>query len=265
MNADNTGYELILNASEGALQLAVTWDEELLCFEEWRGKKGASEILADALAEIFRRLDIGAVNLRRIACVTGPGSFTGIRVILSTAAALRRTSQAQLASLSYLQALAATAVMYREALYPANIAVLTHARRNLVHFQKFRSYGPVIPPVAESEVVLVEPERALMELAGSGAIVCGSGLERYPEVFALPVTGKGPDKAPDLTLLSRLRHPSAQALCLLARHGDYFPNDLEPTYTRGCDAVENLEKMPDSGEKLELLNNLLQKRPASEE
>lgn len=264
MSGHDTGYELILNASEGALQIAVTFDEELLCFEDWRVKKGASEILADALAEIFRRLDITAGSFRRIACVTGPGSFTGIRIILATAAALRRTSHAQLASLSYLQALATTAVMNRDALYPANVAVLTHARRNLVHFQKFRSYGPVVPPVAESDVRLEEPERALMELAGSGVIVCGSGLERNPEIFALPITGKGPEKAPDLVLLSRLRHPSVQALCLLARHGDYFPNDLEPTYTRGCDAVENLEKTPGCEKKMELLESLLQKKPESE-
>lgn len=261
MSENNTGYELILNASEGALQIAVTFDEELLCFEEWHAKNGASEILADALAEIFRRLGIAAGNFRRIACVTGPGSFTGIRVILTTAAALRRTSHAQLASLSYLQALAATAVMYREALYPANIAVLTHARRNLAHFQKFRSYGPVIPPVAESDITLVEPERALMELAGSGAIVCGGAIERNPDIFALPVTGKGPEKAPDLIILPRLRHPSVQALCLLARHGDYFPNDLEPTYTRGCDAVENLEKTPGNEDKLELLDSILHEKP----
>lgn len=259
-----TGYELILNASEGALQIAVTHDEKLLCFQQWHTENNASEILASVLADIFRVLDLNARYFRRIACVTGPGSFTGIRLVLSTAAALRRVSKAQLGALDYLQALACTAVINRGALYSVNVAVLTHARKNLVHFQRFCSYGPQIPPVAVGDVRLIEPEAALLELAGSGSLVCGSGLGRNPEIFAIAVNGKGLEKAPDLILLPELIHPDAKSLCLLARHGDYFPKDLEPRYIRGCDAVENLEHAPDSEQRLQKLQIWLAKFPQSE-
>ena len=33
------------------------------------------------------------------------------------------------------------------------------------------------------------------------------------------------------------------ALCLLARHGDYADQDIEPLYVRPCDAVENLPQI----------------------
>lgn len=261
---DGTGLELILNASEGILQIAVTENEKLQCYQEWHVPARASEILADALAEIFRRLKITARNFRRIACVAGPGSFTGIRLVLATAAALRRASRAQLASLDYMQALAATSVMNRGILYPAHLAVLTHARRNLAHFQRFCSYGPQIPPVLEGEARLVEPARALSELAGSHATVCGSALAKYPEIFALPITGQGPPQAPDLILLPDIVTPSVSALRLLARHGEFFPIDLEPKYTRGCDAVENLANDPASLPDLQKLNYLLAKKPESD-
>ena len=90
MDAHSTGLELILNAAEGVLQIAVTDNERLLCAQEWRRAERATEILAPALRDICAALDVRLTDFRRIACVRGPGSFTGIRLVLTTAAALRR-------------------------------------------------------------------------------------------------------------------------------------------------------------------------------
>ena len=97
-----TGLELILNAAEGVLQIVVTEDEAILCAQEWYRSERATEILAPALAELATSLGIRWSDLRRIACVRGPGSFTGIRLTLATAAALRRCGRAQLAGLDRL-------------------------------------------------------------------------------------------------------------------------------------------------------------------
>lgn len=255
----STGLELILNAAEGALQIVVTDNEEPQVFEEWRKPQRASEILADAIQEICRRLEIKPRSFRRIACVVGPGSFTGIRLVLATAAAMRRASKAKLASLDYLQALATTAVMRRGALYGTKICVLTHARRNLVHFQAFISYGPQIPALASAEVELITPQEALRRLGASPCLACGSALRRNPELFNMPVTGKGPEEAPEAILMPDLTSPGMEALCLLARHGDYFPTDLEPKYVRSCDAMDHLDE-----KNLEKAQKLMTEAPKSE-
>lgn len=259
----STGWELILNACEGALQIAVTNDEKPVCFQEWFRPQQATEILAPALEEICSRLGIAPRQFRRIGCFAGPGSFTGIRLVLSTAAAIRRATHAQLARLDYLQALATSAVKRRGLLYNGRVFVLTHARRNLVHFQAFQSFGPQIPAQPVNEVELVAPEQALAEIASGPCLVCGSGLPPYPEIFALPVTGEGPKGAPRAILMPDLIHPDLAALCLLARHGDYFPTDVDPKYVRGCDAIENLiESEGKDAPVLKKLENLLARDPA---
>lgn len=265
----STGLELILNASEGALQIAVTENEQPLCFEEWFAPQRATEILAPALDNICKRLGISMHGFRRIACVCGPGSFTGIRLVLATASAVRRVTKAQLANLDYLQALATSAVMRGGLLYGQKVFVLTHARNGLAHFREFVSYGPQIPAQPVNEVRLAPPEEALGKISLVPCHVCGSALARYPAYFSQPVTGQGPAGAPRAILLPGLVNPDLDALRLLARHGDYFPKDLDPVYVRSCDAVDNLDDIAkkqgkDENEAREAMNKLLTRKPESE-
>lgn len=276
MGVHSTGLELILNAAEGVLQIVVTDDEAVLCAQEWRRPERATEILAPALQEICAALDLRLADFRRIACVRGPGSFTGIRLILATAAALRRTSRAQLAGLDYLQALATSAALERQLLYNARLWVLTHARRNLVHCQPFLAYGPRIPAQPLQAVELCPPAAALQRITAQSkegcempVYVCGSGLARNAAVFAALGPDWQRDAAQVIRPMSGLTSPSTAALCLLARHGDYFPHDLEPFYVRPCDAAENLPHLAerqglDADHAVTALTDLLKRAPHSE-
>ena len=247
MTPDNgTGLELVLNAAEGCLQIAVTENEGLLAFEEWFQPAQATETLAWALDGICHRLDMAPASFRRIACVTGPGSFTGIRLVLSTAAALRRAGRAMLGPLDYMQALATTAAMNLYLLYRQKIWVLTHARRDLVHARPFISLGPIIPACPTAEIALISPEDARSLVDADDCFVCGSALARYPGLFE-----------PSWANFAREKGP---------RHADYFDEDLEPLYVRPCDAVENLpqiaEKMNrDPQETAADLERMLQRLP----
>lgn len=282
---NGTGLELILNAAEGVLQIIVTEDERLICVQEWHKADRATEILAPALAEICSSLGIKPADFRRIACVRGPGSFTGIRLVLTTAAALRRVGQARLAGLDYMQALATSAVLQHNLFYGTPVWVLTHARRNLVHCQPFMSYGPQIPAQPTQAVDLCAPQEALRRVENAQGAplpdgtdkhrrthVCGSGLARNADVFAalegmrmVPV-GEETDSP---FAMPRLVCPNTDSLCLLARHGDYFDADVEPLYVRPCDAVENLPqlapRMGMTGEyAVAALDTMLERSPTSE-
>ena len=232
-----------MNACEGVLQIAVTESEVLRASQEYVVPRGATDILALAIQEICGHLHIRPRDFRRIACVKGPGSFTGIRLVLATAAGLRRTGRAQLAGLDYLQALATTAVQQRDLPHGAHVWVVTHARRELVHVQHYTSFGPQIPAQAARPVDLLSPAEAMNAIARRPGHLCGSGLARYPDVFAPAHTGAGPTLSPTSTPMTKLVKPSIEALCLLARHGDYAWADVEPNYVRPVDAIDNLPRL----------------------
>jgi tRNA threonylcarbamoyl adenosine modification protein YeaZ len=268
MKIHTTGLELVLNAAEGLLQIVVTDDEVLLCVQEWNRPHEATEILAPALMEICASLHIKMRDFCRVACVRGPGSFTGIRLVLATAAALRRAGRARLAGLDYLQALAATLAANRCLPFETRIVVITHARRNLVHCRPFFSIGQAMPPQPLQQARLMTPAEALETAIDLGrdsrfpVCLCGSGLERNALIFK-NFKENGLVFAPECAV------PGPAALCMLARHGEYYDEDIEPLYLRPCDAVENLPllaaRMGGDGQAAAAkLKNLLSKAPKSE-
>lgn len=229
---------LVLNAAEGPLQLLVGTEAGILCEQCWNAPQRGTEILAPALALVFDRLALRMTDLDRIACVSGPGSFTGVRLVLATAAGLRRTGHALTAGLDFLHALALTAQNKLQASDGQTIWILTHARRNLVHCQAFAPHAGAVPDALET-VTLCTPAEALQHIqahamkTGTSPVLCGSGVQRQLELFqrACPQA---------LLLPASLNLPSMQALWQLAQAAVYTDGDIAPYYVRSCDAVDNL-------------------------
>ena len=153
---------LALNTAEGRLQMIIAEAggekpgaaapktheiSPLIRFAgHWHAPSQGAELLAPALADVCARLHMKVRDIRRIAVVRGPGSFTGIRLALATAAGLARATGAETGGIDYLPLLAASA---HAALAPVLAAsgptstgpvllfALTHARRDLLHMQGF--------------------------------------------------------------------------------------------------------------------------------
>ncbi|WP_353120461.1 tRNA (adenosine(37)-N6)-threonylcarbamoyltransferase complex dimerization subunit type 1 TsaB [Nitratidesulfovibrio sp.] len=149
------GITLALNAAESRVQAAALRDGEALFAQEWHVPSQGTELLAPALADAFARMRLSLSDVRRIACVQGPGSFTGLRLVLSTAAGMARALGARQAGLSYTQLLACGPLLPRGAV----LWVLTHARRGLVHMQAFRMPGETLD-VASTGAPDVAPDAA---------------------------------------------------------------------------------------------------------
>jgi tRNA threonylcarbamoyl adenosine modification protein YeaZ len=233
------GLTLVLNAAEGRLQIVLADGPELLCAQDWAAFRRGTELLAPALERIFSGLRLRFFDLQRIACVRGPGSFTGIRLALSTAAALARASGALLAGLDYMQALAlGVRVLEEENAASQRIWVLKHARRDLALAQVFAPGGHDALPRAVSALELLKPAHCLQRMReqaqdGMRLWALGSALARHAEFAALPGLAS--------CVPERFWRPSPEALLRLAHHAEYGRQDIEALYAQTCDAVENLE------------------------
>jgi tRNA threonylcarbamoyl adenosine modification protein YeaZ len=200
--AERNSHRLCLNAAEGLLQLIVARQEAgdppvftVLCSEAWHAPSQGAELLIPALADMLARLGLAAGTIDHIACVRGPGSFTGLRLCLSTAAGLVRSTGAKQAGMEYLPLLAYSACRRMRGIPAASEAalerafagqtrqdhaarkagreerllwILTHARKNLVHMQGFLipvSTRPLAPgvfaaPAPFTDIAVCQPHEA---------------------------------------------------------------------------------------------------------
>jgi tRNA threonylcarbamoyl adenosine modification protein YeaZ len=201
-------------------------------------------VLAPALDNALRLTGHRAADIGRIACVRGPGSFTGLRLALVSAAGLARAVGARLAGLDYLPLLALNALpALREA--GDTLWVVTHARHNLVYAQAFGredARGGPAPLQALTELLVLRvaddaPENRLSShIAAPGGRACliGSGISRNLDALRAAMGSAVYFPGPSYD------HPAPATLmraCLDAEYGDA---PLEALYVRPCDAEDNL-------------------------
>ena len=164
-------------------------------------------------------------SIDRIAVGVGPGSFTGLRIGISTARALAQARDLPLVGVPSTSALAAGIAEVPEAAERSRLAVID-ARRGEIFVALDRGDGPGDPLVcAPAELAGTFPAEAL-----AGSLAAGDGSIRFaPEIEALgiEVLDRG----------SPAHRLSARQVCVLGAAAE--PGGLEavrPMYLRRPDA-----------------------------
>lgn len=96
---------LSFDTATKALSVALTAKGQLIDKIESFSEKTHSERLMPAIDEILKRSEISLSSIDLIAVGNGPGSYTGIRIALSTALGLVHSTNTPLISVSTLQAM----------------------------------------------------------------------------------------------------------------------------------------------------------------
>lgn len=215
---------LVCNAAEASLDIVLGRGTEILVARQWDMASRATETLAPGLKTLFDEYALAPTHIDRMACVRGPGSFTGIRLVLTTAAAFRRALGIPVAGLDCMQALAVRAQRaYPEAV---RVGVVTHARRDVVHYQAFACGRDHALPIAMNPVALLTPHDVVQQrIRDNIHALIGSGLARHTAFGTLDIP-----VCPD-------NQPAPEDLWVLAQHATYAHADIEPLYVRPCDAV----------------------------
>ncbi len=165
---------------------------------------------------------IGWADLTRIGVGTGPGTFTGLRIAVSTARALVQTGGQELVAVSSLEALAFPAAG------GATVLACGDARRGELWVAAWRDGTPLrgrpraVPPAGVAELLGEHP--GPWQAVGDGAV-------RYRTEIETAGAQVPSDASP-------LHHIDGAALCALARLASPVDSGaLEPEYVRAPDAV----------------------------
>ncbi|HMB31634.1 MAG TPA: hypothetical protein VKN82_07410, partial [Desulfohalobiaceae bacterium] len=97
---------LVLNGTETLLQVILGQGNEIYYAKAIRVVSQSMRFLPEILEDCFRDTGVKASLLEGIACVRGPGMFTGIRVVLSVGMGLAKGWNIPMAGIDYLPLLA---------------------------------------------------------------------------------------------------------------------------------------------------------------
>jgi tRNA threonylcarbamoyladenosine biosynthesis protein TsaB len=200
------------------------------------GAKTHSETLSAALRDVLDTAGESFDSVGLIAVGLGPGTWTGLRVGVTTAKALAYALGVPIVGVPTVDAVAAGVTGYS-----GGLAVITDARRREVYGRCYDVDGT--GGIAARGDIFVAPPDALSGLVGADCALVGGGVNLLTEQH----------RAGRRILPAHFADVNAGVICRLAierlRHGGPGdPADVGPIYIRKSDAETAREKKEANGE-----------------
>jgi tRNA threonylcarbamoyladenosine biosynthesis protein TsaB len=182
-------YFLAIETATSLGSVALYAGPSMLGYLEYRKAKSHARLLGHMVQTLLTDLEIPTEELSAIAVSQGPGSYTGLRVGVSTAKGLCMALDKPLIGISSLEALAWQVQELAEA-KNAWICPMIDARRMEVYCQLFNEKAE---PMGAAEALVID-ENAFQEVlkahrvifVGDGAAKCQPLLGSQPSALFLP-------------------------------------------------------------------------------
>ncbi|NUN14399.1 MAG: tRNA (adenosine(37)-N6)-threonylcarbamoyltransferase complex dimerization subunit type 1 TsaB [Myxococcales bacterium] len=201
-------------------------------------RQHASRLLKD-IDNILSSRRIGLADLKCIAVTTGPGSFTGLRVGLTTAKSLAYSHGIPVVGVNSLECLAHGVYGHR-----GTVAVVVDAKKNEVYAALYKTFDSLSEPIEIGVAFVDNPISAAQRLTTLAAgdtttaqsprdvLVVGDGALVYADVFSHCPFRSGPT-------LWNVVHPEcvgALGLRRFAQGSAISWEAIEPVYLRKAEA-----------------------------
>ncbi|MGI5825193.1 MAG: tRNA (adenosine(37)-N6)-threonylcarbamoyltransferase complex dimerization subunit type 1 TsaB [Bacillota bacterium] len=137
---------LAIDAATKGLGLAVAEDDRLLASAALNVGKTHSQRLLPLLDDLLREGGLKLKDIDTVAVTVGPGSFTGLRIGISTAKAIAYAIDAEIVGVKTLDALAQNCLNCGSLICP-----ILDARRNEVYYGIYSETGEVLEGIGAME------------------------------------------------------------------------------------------------------------------
>lgn len=216
---------LVLNCAEECAQIVLGTPEAVLFAESIHCPGQSIRHVPTAMSRALEVAGLAATELAGVACVRGPGSFTGLRIAHASMHGLARAAGLPMAGLE-LHVLLAEQVA---PLAAEEIWIATYARRNQVYLQGFTGTAPILPRITPMPVPEAEN---LISTRNSRTVLLGSGVRKNDSMSDIPGSR---------ILPAYLDRPAAETLLQACGNTTFSTAPPAPLYLRKSDAEENLD------------------------
>lgn len=229
---------LALETSTLMGSIAVVDDENLLCELTLHVKETHSSQLMPAIDYVLKTVELPPERLDGFAIALGPGSFTGLRIGLSTIKGLALAAGKPLVGISTLEAMA-----WSFPFCPDLICPMIDARMKEVYAAWFTTRAGIVSRRSEDMVLSVSE---LLKDAEEEALFFGSGAEKYRRDIRKILGKSAHFVSPEITG-ARASILGFLALDKLKRKEFADIDSLEPLYIRESQAIEKARKQVTDG------------------
>ena len=230
---------LSIETSAKTAGCALTEDEKLICEYTLNTGRTHSQTLLPMVESMMKNADMKISDVDMFTCTAGPGSFTGVRIGISTVKGLAFAKNKPCVPVSTLLSIATNLKSYSGIICP-----VMDARRNTVYNALFESKNGNLTRLCEDRIIsLEELKEELLQYSKNGHSIyfAGDGYSLAKGYIDLENIYDTPE---------RLIYQSAYstAVCALSIYennpgSDYSDEAISPIYLRPSQAErERLEK-----------------------
>jgi tRNA threonylcarbamoyladenosine biosynthesis protein TsaB len=230
-----------INTATLACSVALATPRQLLVEHTQQIKKTHSEKLLPMVAAALHDTGLSAKELDGVAVAAGPGSFTGVRIGVTTARALGQALNVQLAAVSTLDALC-----WQVPWFTGLVSPILDARRQQVYNAVFRKADPETEKLAEERAVSLADLLAEMKLYSDPVLFLGDAVQIHQEAIVKEL-GTRASFLPPTANYSGAASVAYLGLATLAAGRGVSYHELLPLYVRGSSAPTGYRAVREGG------------------
>ena len=224
---------LAIDTSSKICSVSILEDNNVIIEKHNDDEKTHSQKLMPLIDETLKQVDLTLDNIDLLACCQGPGSFTGIRIGISTVKAFADVKNIPIIGVTSLESLAYNLES------SGLIAAIIDAKHDNVYFALFESSNGNYKTVIESTTDEIDKIISCLEQYNENITFVGDGAEVHKELIA--------QRIPNSTFASELQNIQTSISIGKCAYNKYNCNDytknysISPIYLKKSQAEINLE------------------------
>lgn len=223
---------LAIDTSSAVCTAVICEDDKLICECALNNKLTHSQTLMPMISSVFEQSEMKPADIDLFAAANGPGSFTGLRIGISTAKGLAHAAGKPCVGVNTLEALA-----YNLPYCPFIISPIMDARREQVYNAFYRIENGILKEITAPRAIALSDCLGELEAYGEKVVFLGDGVP----VFKQKIKDVLMDSALFAPQNVNMQHAAAVAEAAKNKKTVGY-NELLPVYLRKSQAERELEE-----------------------